>query len=88
MLKDFVQKNEINIKYVHHGENKVRFNKFQDLKDQDVEWLLSILRERRDAILNGAIEKRGNKLTPDGRKLLEDGHPILGKDAEGLGIID
>ena len=49
---------------------------------------MSILRERRDAILNGAIEKRGNKLTPDGRKLLEDGHPILGKDAEGLGIID
>lgn len=28
MLKDFVKKNEINIKYVHHGENKVRFNKF------------------------------------------------------------
>ena len=28
MLKDFAKKYEINVKYVHHGENKVRFNKF------------------------------------------------------------
>ena len=28
MLKKFAESNEINVKYVHHGENKVRFNKF------------------------------------------------------------
>jgi hypothetical protein len=58
------------------------------LKDQDVEWLLSILNQRRETIVNGAIENRGNKLSKEGQKLLEDGHPILGKDAVGHGIID
>ena len=43
MLKNFVEKWEIKVKYVHHGENKVRFNRFQELKDRDVEWILKIL---------------------------------------------
>ena len=58
------------------------------MKDHDVEWLLSILNQRREAIVNGAIENRGNKLSSEGLKLLEDGHPVLGKDAVNHGIID
>ena len=53
-----------------------------------MEWLLSILNERRESIVNAAIESRGNKLSKEGRSLLEEGHPILGKDAVGHGIID
>jgi hypothetical protein len=32
MLKDFIEKYDMNIKYVHKGENKIRFNKFKELR--------------------------------------------------------
>jgi ClpP class serine protease len=43
MLKNFAESNQVSVKYVHHGENKVRFNRFQELKQKDVEWVLNIL---------------------------------------------
>ena len=43
MLKDFIEKNELQVKYVHKGDNKVRFNKFKELRNEDVEWILDIL---------------------------------------------
>jgi hypothetical protein len=38
--------------------------------------------------LDFCFEKRADKITLEGKNLLKEGHTILGKDAEKLGIID
>mmetsp|Transcript_28574 Transcript_28574/g.35360 ORF Transcript_28574/g.35360 Transcript_28574/m.35360 type:complete len:86 (+) Transcript_28574:310-567(+) len=41
-LKDFVEDWHVKIRYVHHGENKVRFNPFEPIKQGDIDWLLKL----------------------------------------------
>ena len=86
MVKRAVEKSEVDVRYVHHGENKVRFNKLKELRDQDVEWLLNIQNKRVSHILDYTFEKR--ELTDECKDILKDGKFMYGKEAEKNGLID
>ena len=58
------------------------------MKETDVEWILKILHQRKDAILDFAFERRGDKLNDEAKELLSSGESLVGKDAVKLGIID
>lgn len=87
-LKSFADHWEFQAKYVHHGDNKVRFNRFKDLRDEDIQWIMNIWHKLLDTIYEQAQEKRKGKITEEGMTLLKDGRTVLGKEAVGLGIVD
>ena len=37
-LKDFIEDWHLRFKFVHHGENKVRFNMLEPIKQVDIDW--------------------------------------------------
>uniref|UniRef100_A0A7S3IFF7 Peptidase S49 domain-containing protein n=1 Tax=Strombidium inclinatum TaxID=197538 RepID=A0A7S3IFF7_9SPIT len=76
------------VEFRHAGENKVRFNRFKDLRQEDVEWALNLFNNRVDYIVDAIAKKRGTKLTNEGRDLLASGETILGAEAHRLGIVD
>lgn len=52
-LKNFTDHWEFQVKYVHHGDNKVRFNRFKELRDEDVQWIMNIWHK----LLDGMYEQ-------------------------------
>jgi len=87
-LKQFCEHWQFEIRYVHHGENKVRLNRFKDLRDEDVQWILNIFNKQLASIVSFAQERRGDKLTEAGLQKLKDGENFLGAEAEEHGLID
>ena len=65
-LKEFQQTWQFEARYVHHGENKVRFNRFRDLREEDVQWVMNIWHQLLDSIYTHLEEKRKGKITPEG----------------------
>ena len=61
-LKDFVESWHVKLRYVHHGENKVRFNSFEPLKQKDVDWLLNMYRVRSKYVIDFIMEQRKDKV--------------------------
>lgn len=49
-LKEFAQYYDMRIKYLAIGKNKVRLNRFEDYKQEDIEWLQNILKSRVDLL--------------------------------------
>ena len=46
------------------------------------------MNQRRDAILEFAFERRGDKLSDEAKEILSSGDSLVGKDAVNMGIID
>ena len=53
-LKEFTEHWEVQAKYVHHGDNKVRFNRFKDLREEDVQWIMNIWHKLLETIYDQA----------------------------------
>lgn len=51
-LKDFAEYYQFKIQYLNKGKNKIRLNRFEDFKEEDIEWLKNILFKRVDAIVD------------------------------------
>lgn len=89
-MKDFIEDWHLRMRYVHHGQNKVRFNQFEPLKQADIDWMQDIYRQRITYIVDNMMDCRKDKVTdPTGtRKLLEEGNFMFGPKALSLGLID
>lgn len=62
----FVKERDIKINVHTKGENKFKLNPFEPYKDQDVDWLLDILKQKRNIFLDEVIKKRLNNIEKDG----------------------
>lgn len=61
-LKDFSEYWRFKMHYIHKGKNKVRLNRFEDFKQEDIDWLLKIMNKRVDSIVTNIVQQRQSKL--------------------------
>ena len=61
MLRNFADRWNFQVKLVTKGQNKARFNRFEEHRQEDVEWALKLMRERVKAINSHLLAKRGEK---------------------------
>eukprot|EP00347_Sterkiella_histriomuscorum_P000440 403375856 len=90
-LKEFAEHWRFKMQYIHKGKNKVRLNRFEEFKQEDIDWLLKIMNKRVDSIVNDITTKRSNKIgvkQQDVAKILRDGELIKPKQAVELGLVD
>lgn len=82
-MKDLVEDWHLKFKYVHHGENKVRFNSFEPLKQADIDWIQALFKKRMDYVIDHIMRQRGSKISdPDKtRQYLAEGHHFYGPKA-------
>lgn len=50
------------MEYINKGKNKIRLNRFEDFKQEDIDWILNILNKRVDASVNHILKVRESKL--------------------------
>ena len=88
--RDFIEDWHMRVKYVHHGQNKVRFNSLEPLKQEDIDWAKALMKERIRIVLDGVLEKRKEKVSDaeSTRTYLEEGNYFYAKDALKMGLID
>ena len=89
-MKDLIEDWHLKVQYVHHGENKVRFNQFQPLKQGDVDWIKDIYNQRIAYIVDNLMETRKDKISDpeQTKKYLEEGNFMTAPKALEMGIID
>ena len=58
MLKDY----DLELEFVHKGENKVRFNPLKETKQEDIEWFNSLFQQKVDMVIDQTIATREDKL--------------------------
>ena len=90
MLKDFAKHWNFDVKFVHKGKNKVRLNRFEEFKEEDIAWLKNIMNMRVDQTVSHILEKRQSKLASVELMIpmLKDGNIYTGTKSRDLGLID
>ena len=91
MIKEFLNDYHIKARALHKGSMKVRFSPFEPMQQRDKDWMLGFYAQLVKSIVDGAIDKRKDKLKKDEesvRKQLTDGEYFFAKDAHELGLID
>ena len=88
--KDFIEDWHLSMRYVHHGENKVRFNQFEPIKQDDIAWAQNLFQTRIKFIVDSIIEQRKDKIENEEqlREYLSSGQHFYGPKAAELGLID
>lgn len=78
------------MQYINKGKNKIRLNRFEDFKQEDIDWIMNILNKRVDIITDHIISTRGSKIKDleTTRALLKSGDLILSSKAVELGLVD
>ena len=91
-MKDFIQDWHVKAKFVHHGENKVRFNPLNEtIRQEDVDWFMNLQSIRMNFVIDNLLERRKEKVGQNAEELrqyLIDGHHCYGPKALELGLID
>lgn len=81
-MKDFIQDWHVKAKFVHHGENKVRFNPLnQTIRQEDVDWFMNLQSVRMNFVIDNLLERRKEKVGENAesvRQYLLDGHHCYG----------
>jgi ClpP class serine protease len=82
-------------KFVHQGENKVRLNRMEPHKQQDIDWALNMMNKMKDRVAKSTLEARANQIgrldadtQAEARQIITEGHSCYGYEAEKLGLID
>ena len=58
-LKEFIEDWHVKARYVHHGENKVRFNPLNPtLRQEDIDWLMNLYSIRMNFVIDHVMERR------------------------------
>lgn len=68
------------------GESKHRLDLFEDLKDEDVEWLLRLQKQLHEVFVAWVTDRRGDKLADD--PTLFTGEIFVGQQAVTVGLAD
>ena len=71
---------EVHVKFITKGENKARLNRFEPVREADVEWALNLMRKRVGVIQERVNERRGKEL--DLSKI------IFGHEPAALDLVD
>lgn len=62
-FRKFAEKYNMKVEYVHSGENKVKFNPFEEIKPQSEKWMQNYLYLLQHDLKCTIIDQRQNALT-------------------------
>ncbi|KAL4446070.1 hypothetical protein ABPG74_021609 [Tetrahymena malaccensis] len=92
--KGLLENYNVKAEFVHAGEKKVKLNPFQDLKQEDAQWMKNYLLEREYDLKSSVIQTRAQKFhdlklsNEQVNKELLDKGMIEADQAKQLGLID
>jgi ClpP class serine protease len=82
----FTKKRDVGVKFIASGRYKVRLNPFDEVRDDDEDWVKDILRKQKHIMVDSLREIRGSKF--DEGKFLSLDDMFLGEKAFEAGLID
>jgi len=94
MLKDFSEKWNFQVKLIALGDNKVRLNRFEEHKVEDIDFYKNLLNKFAEGIADEFLQSRLSKSkikeedVEDLKKKLLSGDMIYGPQAAEMGLID
>ena len=78
--------NNLDVKFITSGKNKIRLNPFEEFKNNDEEWLINILKKNKQIFYEYVKQLRVNKIIID--KFMNSEDIFMGHHAKVIGLID